>query len=254
MKLSESQIERYSRQIVLKEVGGKGQEKLLQGRVLVIGTGGLGSPCALYLAAAGVGTIGVADGDQVELSNLQRQILHYTTDLGRDKVLSARDKLGALNSDIKVETHSYRIRADNIRSLVREYNFVIDGTDNFPAKFLINDACVIEGKPFSHAGVLRWYGQAMTYVPGSTCYRCIFSAPPPAGTAPTCSQAGIMGAVPGILGSIQAAEALKFLIGAGELLTNKLLLIDALTMAFNVIDIQRKNRCPACGEPELRLA
>ncbi|MGD0154075.1 MAG: HesA/MoeB/ThiF family protein [Thermacetogeniaceae bacterium] len=248
MKFSESQIERYSRQLILKEIGGKGQGKILQGRVLVVGAGGLGSPCALYLAAAGVGTIGIVDGDRVELSNLQRQIIHFTADLGREKILSAEEKIVALNPDIRVATHSFRIRADNIRPLIKEYDFIIDGTDNFPAKFLINDACVMEGKPFSQAGILRWYGQAMTYVPGNACYRCVYSAPPPAGSVPSCSQAGILGAVAGILGSIQAAEALKFLTGAGELLTNRLLLVDALAMDFNIIDTVRQDHCPACGE------
>ncbi len=247
MNLNDSQIERYSRQIILKELGGKGQDRLLRGRVLVIGAGGLGSPCAFYLTAAGIGTVGVADGDQVELSNLQRQIIHATPDLGRDKALSARDRMVALNPETRVETYPFRIKSDNIRPLVRDYDFVIDATDNFPSKFLINDACVMEGKPFSHAGVLMWYGQAMTYVPGSACYRCFCPEPPPGGAVPNCSQAGILGAVAGILGSIQAAEAVKFLVGAGELLTNRLLVIDALTMEFNVVSITRQDRCPACG-------
>lgn len=248
MNLSESQIERYSRQIILKEVGGKGQEKLLNSRVLIIGAGGLGSPCALYLAAAGVGTIGIVDGDKVELSNLQRQIIHSTADVRKEKVVSAREKMVALNPDVKVETFPYRVNARNIKAVIREYDFVIDGTDNFTAKFLINDACVMESKPFSHAGILRFQGQTMTYVPGSTCYRCIFSAPPPAGVIPTCSQAGILGAVAGILGTIQAAEALKFITGAGELLTGRLLLFDALSMDYRVINIKRNKGCPLCGE------
>lgn len=248
MKLNESQIERYSRQMILKEVGGKGQEKLLNGRVLIIGAGGLGSPCALYLAAAGVGTIGIVDGDKADLSNLQRQIIHFTADVGREKVFSAREKMAALNPDIKVETYPYRVTAANIKELVDQYDFIVDGTDNFAAKFLINDACVLGNKPFSHAGILRFNGQALTYIPGSTCYRCVFEAPPPAGVAPTCSQAGILGSVAGILGTIQATEALKYIIGVGDLLTEKLLVFDVFSMIFRVVEVKRNKRCAVCGD------
>ena len=248
MNLSEAQIERYSRNIVLKDIGVRGQERLLNGRVLVIGAGGLGSPCALYLAAAGVGTIGIVDGDKVDLSNLQRQIIHFTSDVQKEKVISARDKIVALNPDVKVETYPYRVNANNIRPIIQEYDFIVDGTDNFAAKFLINDACVIEGKPFSHAGILRFQGQAMTYIPGGTCFRCIFTMPPPADVIPTCSQAGILGAVAGILGTIQASEALKYIAGAGQLLTGRLLMIDALQMDFRVIKVNRNRACNLCGD------
>ncbi|MFX4263500.1 HesA/MoeB/ThiF family protein [Pelotomaculum propionicicum] len=248
MKLNESQIERYSRQIILKEVGGKGQEKLLNGRVLIIGAGGLGSPCALYLAAAGVGTIGIADGDKADLSNLQRQIIHFTEDVGREKVISAGEKMAALNPDIKVETYPYRVTAANIRELVDQYDFIVDGTDNFAAKFLINDACVLANKAFSHAGILRFNGQTLTYIPGSTCYRCIIEAPPPAGAAPTCSQAGILGSVAGVMGTIQASEALKYIMGIGDLLTGKLLVFDIFTMNFRVVEVKRNERCAVCGD------
>lgn len=248
MDLNEARIERYSRQMILKEVGGKGQEKLFNGRVLIVGAGGLGSPCALYLAAAGIGAIGIVDGDKAELSNLQRQIIHFTADVGREKVVSAREKMTALNPDVKVEIYPYRVTAANIRELVDQYDFIVDGTDNFAAKFLINDACVIGQKAFSHAGILRFKGQSLTYVPGSTCYRCVFEAPPPAGVAPACSQAGILGPVAGILGAIQAAEALKYITGVGNLLTEKLLLFDVFAMDFRVVKVKRNKRCAVCGD------
>jgi molybdopterin/thiamine biosynthesis adenylyltransferase len=185
--LTDAQIERYSRQILLKEVGGKGQEKLLNGRVLIIGADGLGSPIALYLAAAGVGTIGIADADVVDISNLQRQVVHFTADVGRTKVVSAQEKMEALNPDIQVITYSERIQAANIMSIIHDYDFVIDGTDNFAAKFIINDACVLAVKPYSHGGILRFDGQTITVKPGeSACYRCIFPNPPPQDAVPTC--------------------------------------------------------------------
>ncbi|ADN02565.1 HesA/MoeB/ThiF family protein [Spirochaeta thermophila] len=252
MNLREDQIYRYSRHILLPQVGGEGQERLLSGRVLVIGAGGLGSPVAYYLAAAGVGTVGLVDGDAVDLSNLQRQILHFTPDVGRPKVESAAEKLAALNPDVRVETYPYRVTAENIRSLIREYDFIIDGTDNFPAKFLINDACVMEGKPYSHAGVLRFQGQTFTYVPGHMCYRCVFRDMPPKGAVPTCAEAGVLGAVVGVLGTIQATEAVKYLLGVGELLTDRLLVFDALTSRFREVRVGRQEECPLCGtSPEI---
>lgn len=247
MNFSESQILRYSRQIILKEFGGAGQEKLFRSKVLVVGAGGLGAPAALYLAAAGVGTIGLVDADRVDLSNLQRQIIHFTPDLDQLKVESARAKLEALNPDIKVITYPIRIMADNIRELIQDYDFIIDGTDNFPTKFLVNDACVIAGKPFSHGGILRFDGQTMTYVPGSACYRCIFPSLPPKGAVPSCSEAGILGAVAGMLGTIQAAEALRYLTGVGKLLTNRLLIMNARDMEFRTVDLQPDPECPVCG-------
>ena len=196
--LTEEQIERYSRHIMLKEVGGKGQKKLLNGRVLIIGAGGLGSPIALYLAAAGVGTIGIADADIVDLSNLQRQIAHHTRDIGMPKVESAKAKMVAMNPDVTVNTYQTWVSAANIADIMRDYDFVIDGTDNFAAKFLINDACVLAGKPYSHGGILQFDGQTMTVKPGeSACYRCIFPTPPPKDAIPTCSQAGVIGVLPG---------------------------------------------------------
>lgn len=242
-------LERYSRQILLKEVGIEGQSKLAKARVLVIGAGGLGAPAAYYLAAAGVGTLGLVDGDRVDLSNLQRQILHFTPDIGKDKARSAAEKLSLLNPDVQLEPIVDRVVAANIRQLIRNYDFVIDGTDNFAAKFLINDACVMEKIPYSHGGILRFSGQTVTVFPGSSaCYRCIFKAPPPANLVPSCSQAGILGAVAGILGTIQAAEALKAITGAGEPLKDALLTFDAAGMDFRKVKIQRDPNCAVCGD------
>jgi thiamine biosynthesis protein ThiS len=247
--LSDEQLERYSRHILLEDVGVTGQEKLLGGRVLIIGAGGLGAPAALYLAAAGVGRLGIVDSDTVDLSNLQRQVIHHTSDLARPKVASAAEKLRALNPDVDVRTHTIRVEAANIRALIADYDFVIDGTDNFAAKFLINDACVIEHKPFSHAGILRFDGQLITVLPGeSACYRCIFPTPPPPHAVPSCSQAGVLGAVAGVVGCLQASEALKFLLGRGELITDALLIWNALRMDFRKVRVGRNPRCAVCGE------
>ena len=211
MALSSEQLERYSRHIILKEVGLKGQKKLLNAKVLIIGAGGLGSPAAMYLAAAGVGTIGIADADKVDLSNLQRQILHSTSDVGKPKVDSARETMEALNPDVHVIPHHLFVSAENIMELIEPYDFILDGTDNFAAKFLINDACVLAGKPFCHAGIIRFHGQLMTYVPGKgPCYRCVFKQPPPKDAVPTCREAGVIGAVAGIIGCMQALEAVKY--------------------------------------------
>ncbi len=253
MNFSEEQLERYSRHIILADVGPQGQEKISQARVLIAGCGGLGSPAALYLAAAGVGVIGLADGDLVELSNLQRQIIHFTSDLAKPKVISAREKIEKVNPEVKVITYQERLFAANIKGIIKDYDFVIDGTDNFPAKFLINDACVLTRKPFSHGGILRFEGQAMTYLAGFACYRCLFQAPPPKGAVPSCAQAGILGAVAGILGTIMAAEALKYIIGKGNLLVNRLLVFDALKMEFRTVTISRNPDCPVCGtKPKIK--
>ena len=249
MGLTEEQIERYSRHILLEQVGGAGQEKLLSSKVLIVGAGGLGSPAALYLAAAGVGTIGIIDADKVDLTNLQRQLIHHTSDLGVEKVKSAENKMRAINPEVTVKTYHQLAKADNIREIIREYDFVIDGTDNFPAKFLINDACYFEKIPFSHAGILKFYGQLITVLPGeTTCYRCIFNAPPPAGVVPSCSQAGVLGVLAGVIGSLQATEAIKYLLGLGRLLTDTLLTYDALEMEFRAVKLNRNPNCPLCGE------
>jgi len=251
--LTDQQIERYSRHIILEQVGGTGQEKLLASKVLIVGAGGLGSPAGLYLAAAGVGTIGIIDADKVDLTNLQRQIIHHTADVGTAKTASAESKMRALNPDVEVRTYNEWARADNIAQIVREYDFVIDGTDNFPAKFLINDACYFEKVALSHAGILRFHGQLMTILPGeTTCYRCIFGGPPPPDAVPSCSQAGVLGVLAGVVGSLQATEAVKYFLGLGELITNAMLTYDALTMAFRKIPLGRNPKCPLCGQdPEI---
>ncbi len=249
MSLTEQQIGRYSRHIILEEIGGIGQEKLLSSKVLIVGAGGLGSPAALYLAAAGVGTIGIIDGDKVDLTNLQRQIIHHTCDLGIEKVKSAEKRIQAINPDVTIKTYHQLAMADNIRTIIRDYDFVIDGTDNFGAKFLINDACYFEKKPFSHAGILKFYGQLITLLPGeSACYRCIFNSPPPAGAVPSCSQAGVLGVLTGVIGSLQATEAIKYLLGLGKLLTDTLLTYDALEMSFRAVNLKCNPDCPLCGK------
>jgi len=250
MAMTDEQIERYSRHIILKEVGAKGQKKLLNAKVLIIGAGGLGAPAAMYLAAAGVGTIGIVDADEVDLSNLQRQIIHSTSDIGKAKVKSAKETMNAMNPDVEVKTYRMFVDSTNIRELIREYDFVIDGTDNFPAKFLINDACVLEKKPFSHAGIIRFKGQLMTYVPGEgPCYRCVFKNPPPKDAVPTCKQAGVIGAMGGVIGSLQAMEAIKYIIGVGDLLTGSLMTYDAVKQDFHKIKLPGRDcKCAVCGD------
>ena len=245
---TEEELLRYSRHILLKDVGVEGQEKIRNGKVLVVGAGGLGAPVALYLAAAGVGTIGIVDGDVVDLSNLQRQVIHFTGDVGHPKVESARDKMLAINPNVKVNTIREFLMSDNALDIIKDYDFIVDGTDNFLVKFLINDACVMAGKPFSHGGILRLEGQTFTHLPGTACYRCLFKSPPPANAVPTCSQAGVLGAIAGMLGTIQAAETLKYLTGVGELLTNKLLTFNAKTMDFRKINTRRQASCAICGD------
>lgn len=242
-----AQVERYSRNILLREVGPEGQDKILNACVLIIGAGGLGSPAALYLAAAGVGTIGIADGDRVDLTNLQRQIIHSTPDVGRPKTESASEKMLRLNPDITVPLHPFRLDPGNIRDVISGYDFVIDGTDNFPSKFLINDACVMAGKPFSHGGVLRYYGQSLTYVSGHACLRCLFPEPPAPGESPSCSEAGVLGVTAGFLGTLQAAEALKFILGMPGLLTDVLFHFDIQSMNFGSVKVKANPRCPLCG-------
>lgn len=249
MGFTNEQLERYSRHIILKEIGVKGQKKLLDAKVLIIGAGGLGAPAALYLAAAGVGTIGIADADVVDLSNLQRQVIHSTPDIGKPKVESAKESMLAINPDIQVRTYQEFIYSGNIAEIIRDYDFILDGTDNFPAKFLINDACVLAGKPFSHAGIIRFTGQLMTYVPGQgPCYRCVFKNPPPKDAVPTCKEAGVIGAMAGVIGCLQAMEAVKYITGAGELLTGRLLTYDALKMEFRTIRVPQDRHCAVCSE------
>lgn len=249
MDFRDDQLERYSRHILLPEIGIEGQEKILSSKILVIGAGGLGSPALYYLAAAGVGTLGIADGDVVDRTNLQRQIIHTTEDVGKSKVISAKEKIHSLNPDVNVVIHEGYLDDTNIMETISNYDFIIDGTDNFAAKFLINDACILSKKPFSHGGILRFEGQTITVEPGeSACYRCIFEAPPPANSVPTCSQAGVLGSIAGMLGTIQATEALKFAAGIGNLLKDSLLTFDALEMNFRKIKIKKNSQCRVCGE------
>jgi len=248
INFTDAQLERYSRHIILREVGVEGQEKILRSRILIIGAGGLGSPAILYLAAAGVGTIGIVDYDTVDMTNLQRQIVHFTGDLNTSKVDSAAEKMRAINPEVRVRTYHVNLCADTISEIIKDYDFIIDGSDNFPTKFLVNDACVLANIPFSHGGILRFDGQAMTVVPGrSACYRCIFSKPPPLDAVPTCSQAGVLGVIAGILGTIQATEALKYVIGIGELLTDRLLTFNAMNMEFRKVVLKKQENCPVCG-------
>lgn len=254
MAFTNEQLERYSRHIILKEVGVKGQKKLLAAKVLIVGAGGLGAPAAMYLAAAGVGTIGIVDADVVDLSNLQRQIIHATADVGKPKVQSAAETMQAINPDVKVVTHQMFVNASNVLDLIKDYDFILDGTDNFPAKFLINDACVMAKKPFCHAGIIRFKGQLMTWTPDSDvpCYRCVFKEPPPKDAVPTCKQAGVIGAMAGVIGCLQALEAVKFITGAGSLLTGSLLTYSALTNDFHKIKLPKRGEgCAVCSDKPL---
>ena len=247
MELTADQLERYSRQLILKEIGTEGQKKLLSSKVLVIGAGGLGSAVSFYLAAAGVGTLGIADPDTVSLSNLQRQILHGTDDLRAMKTDSAKAALEALNPDVRIVTHNMYVGADNIRDLISDYDFVVDATDNFASKYLINDACVEVHKPFCYGGVNGFCGQVMTYVPEQgPCLRCIFSDPPSEENADE-SRKGVLGAVVGVIGCMQAAEAVKYLTGAGELMTGRMLFLDVLNMEIQIIKQSADKNCRACG-------
>lgn len=250
MIFSEEQLERYSRHFVLREIGVSGQKKLLNAKVLVIGAGALGSAALMYLAAAGVGTIGIADYDRVERSNLQRQIIHRTENIGTPKTASAEQTLKEVNPDISVILHSVQVSANNIEGLICPYDFIIDGTDRFETKFLINDACVLFKKPYSHAGAVRFGGQTMTYVPnGGPCLRCLLGSVPPHEQNVSCTEAGVLGAVTGVIGSIQAAEAIKYLLGIGELLVGKILNFDALSMNIRVTEISKADpHCRVCGE------
>ncbi len=246
---TDDRIERYSRNMILPGVGGKGQRRLAGAKVLVVGAGGLGSPCAFYLAAAGVGQIGIVDSDTVDLSNLQRQILHSTSDLGRPKVESAKETLTALNPDVQVNLVPDRINADNARTIVEPYDVIVDGADNFPTRYLMNDVCVLLEKPLVHAGVYQFEGQILTILPGQgPCYRCIFREPPPPGTVPSCQEGGILGAVAGVLGSLQAAEALKLILGLDDALVGRILVFDILHMRPRVVKIPKAADCPICGK------
>lgn len=249
MALSDEQIQRYSRHIILQEVGGKGQKKLLESRVLLVGAGGLGCPVGFYLTAAGVGTIGIVDDDEVELSNLQRQIAHNVHSLGRPKVESVKKTFEALNPDVNVVGIKGRLTRDNIKGILGDYDIVVDGSDNFPTRYLVNDACVMLGKPLVSGAILKFEGQVTTVVPGDGhCYRCLFEEPPPPGLVPSCQEAGVLGAITGVVGSLQATEVLKLVLSRGEPLKNVLLIYDALRTRFRRVAVPRNPRCPVCGE------
>jgi len=242
------QLERYKRNIMLAEVGLEGQRQLLQAKVLVVGAGGLGSPVLLYLAAAGVGTLGVIDGDRVDLSNLQRQIVHGRKDIGRPKGESARERMTMLNPEVQLEVYGERLTKKNGPELLDRYDFVVEATDNFESKFLVNDLCLQAGVPFCHGGILEFSGQILTVIPGqSACYRCIFTKEPPQEVARSCSQAGVLGAVAGVIGSLQAVETLKYLTSSGELLVDTLLTYDALTARFRQVEVRKRESCRCCG-------
>lgn len=255
MILTKEQINRYSRQIVLKEIGGIGQKRLLNSKISLIGLGALGSPVAYYLAAAGIGNLKIIDYDSVEPSNLHRQILHFTKDINRKKTTSAVEKLNLLNPDCKIETISEMVTPKNVKNLIEDSDFVIEGSDNFPTKMLINDACVHLGIPFTIAGVLRFHGQIMTTIPEkkTACYRCIFGDITDIGTGMSCSEAGVIGLIPGILGCIEANEAIKSILNIGELIINRIMYVDLLHNAFNFIDLYRDENCIACGENAINL-
>jgi molybdopterin/thiamine biosynthesis adenylyltransferase/rhodanese-related sulfurtransferase len=247
--LTDDQRSRYSRHLLIPEVGEAGQLKLLDAKVLLIGAGGLGSPAALYLAAAGVGTLGIVDTDTVDASNLQRQILHNTDRLGRLKTESARETIEALNPDVHVVEHRLRLAAENVLDIIEDYDLIVDGADNFPTRYVLNDASVILGKPVVHGSIFRFEGQTTVFAPGQgPCYRCLFPEPPPAEMAPSCAEAGVLGVLPGIVGSLQAVEALKLILGIGEPLIGRLLLYDALETSFRELRLRRDPACPACGE------
>jgi len=252
MDLSREELLRYSRHLILPDVALAGQKKLKAARILLIGAGGLGSPAALYLAAAGVGTLGIVDFDVVDLSNLQRQVLHGTSEVGRPKLESARDRIADINPHVCVETHDTRLSSENALEILREYDVVVDGTDNFATRYLTNDACVLLGKPNVYGSIFRFEGQASVFgLPDGPCYRCLFPDPPPPGLVPSCAEGGVLGVLPGIVGTIQATEALKLVLGVGESLSGRLLLIDALTMRFRTVRVQRDPTCPACGTREI---
>src|SRR5215831_18881364 len=248
MPLTPSDLARYSRHLALREIGIVGQEKLQAARVLVIGAGGLGSPSILYLAAAGVGTIGIVDFDKVDISNLQRQVLFDTASIGSPKAESASQRLRELNPDLTIIAHQVELRANNVREIFKDYDLVLDGTDRFATRYLTNDACVLLHKPLVSAAIHRFEGQALTYVPDrGPCYRCLFPEPPSDGLVPNCAEAGVLGVLPGVLGTIQATEAIKLITGIGELLIGRLLTYDALQMSFEEFKFNRRNDCAVCG-------
>jgi molybdopterin/thiamine biosynthesis adenylyltransferase/molybdopterin converting factor small subunit len=247
-RFTPEQAVRYSRHIILGEIGGVGQRKLLNAKVVLIGAGGLGSPAALYLAAAGVGTLGVVDFDAVDLSNLHRQILHGHANIGRPKVESARDRLADVNPDVRVVAHTEALTSENAIEILGQYDIIVNGCDNFATRYLVNDAAYLLKKPLVDGSIFRFEGQATVFMPGEGCYRCLFPSPPPPGAVPSCAEAGVLGALPGMIGVIQATETIKLILGLGEPLVNRLLLYDALAMEFREVKIRRDPECPLCGD------
>jgi sulfur-carrier protein adenylyltransferase/sulfurtransferase len=248
VELSRAERQRYSRHLLLPEVGDPGQRRLKAARVLCVGAGGLGSPAALYLAAAGLGTIGLVDFDVVDLTNLQRQIIHGTADVGRSKLDSARDRIASINPEVRVETFAEPFSVSNAKSLVDSFDVIVDGTDNFPARYLVNDACVLYRKPNAWGSIFRFEGQAAVFAaPGGPCYRCLHPEPPPAGLVPNCAEAGVLGVLPGVIGTIQATEAIKLVLGVGEPLVGRLIVYDALRMRFRELKLAKDPECPICG-------
>ncbi|HEV3470762.1 MAG TPA: molybdopterin-synthase adenylyltransferase MoeB [Pyrinomonadaceae bacterium] len=247
--LTHEEVARYSRHLIMPEVGVEGQRKLKAARVLMIGTGGLGAPLGMYLAAAGVGTLGLVDFDVVDASNLQRQIVHGTKDVGRPKIESARERLQDINPHVRIETYETRLTSENALELFRDYDLVADGTDNFPTRYLVNDACVLLGKPNVYGSIFRFEGQASVFwAERGACYRCLYPEPPPPGLVPSCAEGGVLGVLPGIVGAIQANEVVKLILGAGDTLLNRLLLFDAWKMRFRELKLRKDPDCPACGE------
>ena len=246
--LTPYQVSRYSRHIIMPQVGSAGQRKLLDASVLVVGAGGLGSPICIYLALAGVGTVGIVDFDTVDVTNLQRQILHHNDDVGRPKVESARETLLAYNPDLNVALHEEPITSANAMGIMEGYDVIINGADNFPARYLVNDAAYLSGKPLVDGSILMFDGQATVFLPGQGCYRCLFPSPPPPGEVPSCAEAGVLGMLPGMVGTIQATETAKLILGVGTSLASRLLLIDALDMEFRTVKVRRNPDCPLCGD------
>ncbi len=246
--LTPEQVNRYSRHIIMPQVGPAGQRKLMEAKVLIVGAGGLGGPAALYLALAGVGTIGIVDFDVVDLSNLQRQVLHQNDDVGRKKTESAKETLKSYNPDVNVIIHNTPLTSDNAMEIIPQYDIVVNGADNFTTRYLVNDACYFAGKPLVDGSILLFDGQATVFVPGHGCYRCLFPAPPPPGLVPNCAEAGVLGALTGVMGSIQAIEVIKQVLSIGESLVSRLLIFDALAMDFRIVRLRRDPKCPLCGD------
>ena len=249
IEFTDEQIERYSRHIILPEVGGAGQQKMLEARILLLGAGGLGSPAAYYLAAAGIGNLGIVDFDQVDLSNLQRQIIHSTERIGMLKTESAKKTIQALNPDVNVTLYNEKIDSNNILSIIKDYDYVVDGSDNFPTRYLVNDACVMENKTLVHGSIYRFEGQVTVFKPNSgPCYRCLYPEPPPPGMSPNCQEGGVLGVLAGIIGNLQVVEVLKLILRIGEPLVGKLLIYDALKTEFRNLNLRKDASCPLCGE------